>query len=69
MSMIMPSWNLLPFRPRAVGICIACALGLFGYYASAEEVQFNTDVLDVKIAKILIWASSRVADISCRAII
>lgn len=48
MSMIMPSWNLLPFRPRAVGICIACALGLFGYYASAEEVQFNTDVLDVK---------------------
>ncbi|HBU6717733.1 TPA: outer membrane usher protein [Serratia marcescens] len=46
--MMMPSWTLLPFRPRAVGIYVACALGLFGYYASAEEVQFNTDVLDVK---------------------
>ncbi|WP_439090265.1 outer membrane usher protein [Serratia bockelmannii] len=46
--MIIPNWTLLPFRPRAVGIYIACALGIFGYYASAEEVQFNIDVLDVK---------------------
>lgn len=46
--MIMPSWILLPFHPRAVGVYIACALGFFGYYASAEEVQFNTDVLDAK---------------------
>ncbi len=46
--MMMPSWTLLPFRPRAVGVYIACALVFFGYYASAEEVQFNTDVLDVK---------------------
>lgn len=47
-SMMMPNWNVLPFRPRALGIYIACALGFVGYYASAEEVQFNTDVLDVK---------------------
>ncbi|HCJ6522341.1 TPA: outer membrane usher protein [Enterobacter cloacae] len=46
--MMMPNWNVLPFRPRALGIYIACALGFVGYYASAEEVQFNTDVLDVK---------------------
>ncbi|CAI1035388.1 outer membrane usher protein [Serratia liquefaciens] len=46
--MMMPNWNVLPFRPRVLGIYIACALGFVGYYASAEEVQFNTDVLDVK---------------------
>lgn len=46
--MIMPSWIFLPFHPRTLGICIACALGSVGCYASAEEVQFNTDVLDVK---------------------
>ncbi|HHP7834418.1 outer membrane usher protein [Serratia marcescens] len=46
--MMMPNWSLLPFRPRVMGVYIACALGFFGYYASAEEVQFNTDVLDVK---------------------
>ncbi|HHQ4314451.1 TPA: FimD/PapC N-terminal domain-containing protein, partial [Serratia fonticola] len=46
--MIMPNWNLLPFRPRALGLYITCALGLVGGDASAEEVQFNTDVLDVK---------------------
>ncbi|HIE4390638.1 TPA: outer membrane usher protein [Serratia liquefaciens] len=46
--MMMPNWNVLPFRLRALGIYIACALGFVGYYASAEEVQFNTDVLDVK---------------------
>lgn len=47
--MMMPSWNLLPFRPRIVGVYIACSLGLVGYNASAEEeVQFNIDVLDVK---------------------
>ncbi|HFF8968844.1 outer membrane usher protein [Serratia marcescens] len=45
---MMPNWSLLPFRPRVMGVYIVCALGLFGYYASAEEVQFNTDVLDVK---------------------
>lgn len=45
--MMMPNWSLLPFRPRVMGVYIACALGFFGYYASAEEVQFNTDVLDV----------------------
>lgn len=46
--MIMPSWILLPFRPRVLGMCIACALGGEAGYASAEEVQFNIDVLDVK---------------------
>ncbi len=46
--MMMPNWSLLPFRPRFMGVYIAFALGFFGYYASAEEVQFNTDVLDVK---------------------
>lgn len=46
--MIMPSWILIPFRPRVLGMCIACALGGEGGYASAEEVQFNIDVLDVK---------------------
>ncbi len=46
--MMMPNWSLLPFRPRVMGVYIACTLGFFGYYASAEEVQFNTDVLDVK---------------------
>jgi len=46
--MIMPKWNLLPFRPRALGFYIACALGFFVWDASAEEVQFNTDVLDLK---------------------
>lgn len=46
--MMMPNWSLLPFRPRVMGVYIACALGFLGYYASAEEVQFNTDVLDVK---------------------
>ncbi|WP_419722846.1 outer membrane usher protein [Serratia marcescens] len=46
--MMMPNWSLLPFRPRVMGVYIACALGFFGYYASAEDVQFNTDVLDVK---------------------
>ncbi|MFI8415320.1 outer membrane usher protein [Serratia sp. NPDC078593] len=46
--MMMPNWNVLPFRPRIVGLYIACALGLVGYDASAEEVQFNIDVLDVK---------------------
>ncbi|MEA4425812.1 outer membrane usher protein [Klebsiella pneumoniae] len=45
---MMPNWSLLPFRPRVMGVYIACTLGFFGYYASAEEVQFNTDVLDVK---------------------
>ncbi|MBH2769063.1 outer membrane usher protein [Serratia marcescens] len=45
---MMPNWSLLPFRPRVMGVYIACALGFFGYYASAEDVQFNTDVLDVK---------------------
>ncbi|WP_392389203.1 outer membrane usher protein [Erwinia persicina] len=42
------NWNLLPFPVRTLGVFIACALGFVGYYASAEEVQFNTDVLDVK---------------------
>ncbi|WP_258090253.1 outer membrane usher protein [Serratia liquefaciens] len=45
---MMPNWILFPFRPRVLGVYIACALGGAGYYASAEEVQFNTDVLDVK---------------------
>ncbi|MGU9889629.1 MULTISPECIES: outer membrane usher protein [Serratia] len=45
---MMPSWIFLPFHPRMLSLCIACALGPVGYYASAEEVQFNTDVLDVK---------------------
>ncbi|MDY7605650.1 outer membrane usher protein [Serratia marcescens] len=45
---MMLSGDLLHFRLRAVGVYIACALGLLGCYASAEEVQFNTDVLDVK---------------------
>lgn len=46
--MMMANWNLLPFPVRTLGVYIACALGFVGYYASAEEVQFNTDVLDVK---------------------
>ncbi|MFQ0830771.1 outer membrane usher protein [Serratia fonticola] len=46
--MIMPNWILLPFRPRVLGIYISCALGGGGGFASAEEVQFNIDVLDVK---------------------
>ncbi|WP_411568622.1 outer membrane usher protein [Serratia fonticola] len=44
----MPNWILLPFRPRVLGIYISCALGGGGGFASAEEVQFNIDVLDVK---------------------
>lgn len=46
--MMMANWNLLPFPVRTLGVYIACALGFVGFYASAEEVQFNTDVLDVK---------------------
>ncbi|MBC3946739.1 outer membrane usher protein [Erwinia persicina] len=46
--MMRDNWNLLPFPVRTLGVFIACALGFVGYYASAEEVQFNTDVLDVK---------------------
>ncbi|CAI0696989.1 Outer membrane usher protein papC precursor [Serratia quinivorans] len=46
--MMMPSWILFPFRPRLLGVCLACAMGGVVYYASAEEVQFNIDVLDVK---------------------
>lgn len=45
--MMMPSWMLLPFRPRLLGICLACALGGTVCYAGAEDVQFNIDVLDV----------------------
>lgn len=46
--MMISNWMLLPFRPRVLGVCIACALGSGGHHASAAEVQFNTDVLDVK---------------------
>ncbi|WP_419246851.1 outer membrane usher protein [Serratia sp. NFX21] len=45
---MIANWLALPFRPRALGIYIASALSGIGYYASAEEIQFNTDVLDVK---------------------
>ncbi|QXN62769.1 outer membrane usher protein [Serratia fonticola] len=46
--MAIANWLALPFRPQRLGGYIACALGGVGYYASAQEVQFNTDVLDVK---------------------
>jgi outer membrane usher protein FimD/PapC len=46
--MLMPNWMLLPFRPRLLGVWLTCALGGVVYYASAEEVQFNIDVLDAK---------------------
>lgn len=39
---------LSPFRSRVLGTFIICAFGGVGFYASAEEIQFNTDVLDVK---------------------
>ncbi len=43
-----PNWALAPFRPRILGISITCAFSCVGYQASAQEVQFNIDVLDVK---------------------
>ncbi|WP_420493068.1 outer membrane usher protein [Serratia fonticola] len=45
---MIANWFALPFRPRALGIYIASTLSGVGYYANAEEIQFNTDVLDVK---------------------
>lgn len=48
--MRVPNWRLLPFcsRIRVLGVSIACIFGGAGFHASAEEVQFNIDVLDVK---------------------
>ena len=42
------NWALAPFRPRILGISITCVFSCVGYQASAQEVQFNIDVLDVK---------------------
>lgn len=39
---------VLPFYPRALNIYIIIVLVGMGDNASAEEIQFNTDVLDVK---------------------
>lgn len=46
--MMMPKRNLFPFHPRALSACIIYSFGFIGYSVSAEEVQFNTEVLDVK---------------------
>ncbi|CAI8847626.1 putative outer membrane usher protein YfcU [Pseudomonas sp. IT-P176] len=43
-----PNWTLLPFCSRVLGTFIVCAFSGVGFYAVAEEIQFNTDVLDVK---------------------
>ncbi|WP_332768593.1 outer membrane usher protein [Pseudomonas koreensis] len=44
-------WTRVSFRTRILCFSIACALSGAGQLASAEEVQFNTDVLDVKDRK------------------
>lgn len=43
-----PSLIAFPSRPRLLGILVSIVLGGGCYYAYAEDIQFNTDVLDVK---------------------
>lgn len=47
-SVTVPKWALVPFRPRVLGVSISCALSGAGYHASAQEVEFNIDVIDIK---------------------
>ncbi|WP_455872227.1 outer membrane usher protein [Serratia proteamaculans] len=43
-----PSLIAFPSRPRLLGILVSIILGGGCYYAYADDIQFNTDVLDVK---------------------
>ncbi|CAI0905729.1 outer membrane usher protein [Serratia proteamaculans] len=43
-----PSLIAFPSRPRLLGILVSIVLGGGCYYAYADDVQFNIDVLDVK---------------------
>lgn len=42
-----PSLIAFPSRPRLLGILVSIILGGGCYYTYAEDIQFNTDVLDV----------------------
>lgn len=67
--MMMPNWSLLPFRPRVMGVYIACALGFLGITPVRKMYSSIPMFWMSKTAKILTWANSRVAVTSCRAII
>lgn len=43
-----PDWILPSFRPRLLAVCLACALGSITCYASAEEMQSNSDDNDMQ---------------------
>ncbi|CAI1872900.1 Outer membrane usher protein papC precursor [Serratia quinivorans] len=42
-----PALKLLPFRPCLLGLLITFSLAGVSYFSYAEELQFNTDVLDI----------------------
>lgn len=43
-----PELKLLSFRPGLLGLLIVCAFGGVSYFSYADEVQFNTEVLDLQ---------------------